>query len=85
MPNKHEISSNPAPVSEQGHKMYRSLVGPLTCVCGARHGIAYGATRLAQGSATPTKGQCHMLALERVMAYLGIVPDMRTMAPIVVA
>ena len=82
MPNKHEISSDPTPVSEQEHKMYRSLVGSLTYFCETRHDIAYEVTRLAQGLAAPTKG--HMLALKRVMAYLSTVPDMRLMVPRVI-
>ena len=79
MPNKHEISSDPTPVSEQDHRVYRSQVGSLTHFTETRHDIMYEVTRLAQGLAAPTRG--HMLALRRVMAYLSTVPDMRLMVP----
>ena len=82
MPDKHEISSDPAPVSEQEHKRYRSLVGSLNYFCETRFDIMYEVTRLAQGLAAPTKG--HMKALHRVMAYLNTVSDMRLEVPRVV-
>ena len=82
MPDKHEISSDPAPVSEQEHRMYRSLVGSLNYFCETRFDIMYEVTRLAQGLAAPTKG--HMKALHRAMAYLNTAHDMRMEVPRVV-
>ena len=79
MPNKHEISSDPTPVTEQEHKLYRSQVGSMSYFCETRHDIIYEVARLSQGLAAPTRG--HMLSLKRVMAYLSTVPDMRLMVP----
>jgi hypothetical protein len=73
MPDKHEIASDPALLSEQDHKKYRSQVGSLSYFNETRHDIAYEVARLAQGLAAPTKG--HQLALRRVMAYLSTMPD----------
>ena len=82
MPDKHEISSDPIPVTEYEHKQYRSLVGSLNYFCETRRDIAYEVTRLAQGLAAPTRG--HMKALKRVMAYLNTVQDMRLEVPRVI-
>ena len=79
MPDKHEISSDPEPLSDAEHKVYRSRVGSLMYFTETRMDIMYEVSRLSQGLAAPTRG--HMKALTRVMAYLNTVPDMRLHVP----
>ena len=46
MPDKHEIASDPALLSEQDHKKYRSQVGSLSHFNETRHDIAYVAVQV---------------------------------------
>jgi hypothetical protein len=68
MPYKDEIYSDPTPLSQQEHKLYRSLVGSLSWFTVTRYDIAYEVNRLAQYLAKPNKG-C-MKGVRRVMAYV---------------
>ena len=67
-PYKDEIYSDLTPLSQQEHKLYRSLVGSLSWFTVTRYDIAYEVNRLAQYLAKPTKG-C-MKGVRRVMAYV---------------
>ena len=66
MPDKHEISSDPEPVTAQEHKLYRSLVGSLMYFTETRMDIVYEVSRLSQGIAAPTKGhmKAHRIAMK---------------------
>ena len=47
MPNKHEISSNPEPLTDAEHKVYRSRVGSLMYFTETRMDIMYEVSRLS--------------------------------------
>ena len=79
MPYKSEIMSDPSPVSDQDHSLYRSIVGSLQWYAGYRYDIAYEVTRLAQCLANPTKGA--MKALRRVVAYISTTRDRQLKVP----
>ena len=61
------------------HKLYRSRVGLLMYFTETRMDIMFEVSRLSQGLAAPTKG--HIQALNRVIAYLNTMPDMRLQVP----
>ena len=70
MPDRNELTSNRAGVTKAEHKWIRPCVGSLQYFAThTRYDIAYDVNRVAQTIAEPTKGS--ILALKRIMAYLG--------------
>ena len=55
MPYKEELTTNIEELSEQEHKWFRSVLGPLGRYTNVRYGIAYEVSRIAQYSSRPTK------------------------------